>query len=289
MNSDHRFFNWILFILLSVIWGSSFILMKEGMVRLSPYQVASVRILSAGLVLLPTAISRIRKIPGSKMGYILLAGLLGSFFPSFLFCIAETRIDSALAGILNALTPICVIVVGAILYKSKTTRNQLLGVVIGFIGLCLLFLTRGKIDFSYLSFALLVVVATTSYGINVNLVNRHLHTTSSLDIAAFAFVSLIIPSLIILIFTGFFQLPLSNSEVLKSIGASALLGISGTAIATILFYILLKKSGPIFSSLVTYGIPFVAIFWGLLAGETISFLQILCLLLILGGVYISRR
>jgi drug/metabolite transporter (DMT)-like permease len=116
-----------------------------------------------------------------------------------------------------------------------------------------------------------------------------LHHIPSLNIAAFAFSFLLIPSLVILILTGFFNLNLQDTEVLKSVGASALLGITGTAMATILFYILLKRAGTIFASLVTYGIPFVAILWGLLAGETITGLQILCLIMILGGVYISRR
>ncbi|HKP32680.1 MAG TPA: DMT family transporter [Chitinophagaceae bacterium] len=281
--------NWTIFILLSFVWGSSFILMKIGMNRLTPYQVASVRMVSAGIVLLPIAIRRFREIPKKQLGYIILSGLLGSFFPAYLFCIAETKIDSALAGILNALTPICVIIVGLLFFQNRSTRNQVIGVLIGFVGLCLLFITKGKIDLTYISYAVLVVVATISYGLNVNMVNRHLHHIPSLNIAAFAFSFLLIPSLIILIFTGFFSLDLQNTQVLQSVGASALLGITGTAMATILFYILLKRAGTLFASLVTYGIPFVAILWGVLAGEMITGIQIACLLLILAGVYISRR
>ena len=289
MTSNHRFLNWTIFILLSFVWGSSFILMKIGMNRLTPYQVASVRMVSAGIVLLPIAIRRFREIPKKQLGYIILSGLLGSFFPAYLFCIAETKIDSALAGILNALTPICVIIVGLLFFQNRSTRNQVIGVLIGFVGLCLLFITKGKIDLTYISYAVLVVVATISYGLNVNMVNRHLHHIPSLNIAAFAFSFLLIPSLIILIFTGFFNLDLQNTQVLQSVGASALLGITGTAMATILFYILLKRAGTLFASLVTYGIPFVAILWGVLAGEMITGIQIACLLLILAGVYISRR
>src|SRR5215210_9021621 len=152
MSSDHRLFNWSIFILLSFVWGSSFILMKVGMNRLTPYQVASVRMVSAGIVLLPIAMRRIREIPKQQLGYIILSGLLGSFFPAYLFCIAETRIDSALAGILNALTPISVISIGILFFKSKVTRMQFAGVLIGFIGLCLLFLNKGKIDLTYISY-----------------------------------------------------------------------------------------------------------------------------------------
>ena len=259
------------------------------MVSLTPYQVASTRMLSAGLILLPIAFTRRKQVQKSSIGLIILSGVLGSFFPAYLFCIAETKIDSALAGILNALTPIFVIIVGATLFHQKSTKNQLMGVIIGFVGLLLLFLSHGKIDFTYLFFAFLVLLATLSYGLNVNMVNKNLLHIPSLNIAAFAFASLIIPSLIALWLSGFFKLSFHSSEMAWSIAASALLGLTGTAIATILFYILLKRAGPIFSSMVTYAIPFIAIFWGWLAGESVTLLQVGCLVIILVGVYISRR
>jgi drug/metabolite transporter (DMT)-like permease len=244
---------------------------------------------SAGLLLLPLAARHMRRLPKNKMGYAVLAGLLGSFFPAFLFCLAETKIDSALAGILNALTPISVITIGILFFSSRVTRMQFAGVLIGFVGLCLLFLNKGKIDLTYISYSSLVLLATISYGLNVNLVNKHLHDVPSLSIATFAFVSLLVPSLVILWMTGYFNLPLANRDVLLATGASALLGIMGTAVATILFYILLKKAGTVFSSMVTYGIPFFAIMWGVLAGESITLMQIACLGIILGGVYVARK
>jgi drug/metabolite transporter (DMT)-like permease len=287
MVASNRLLNWLLFLALCFIWGSSFILMKEGMVGLTPYQVAAIRMLSAGIILLPAAIRRAKQFP-SNIGLIIVSGLLGSFFPAFLFCIAETKVGSALAGILNALTPICVIVVGNLVFHQKNSRNQVAGVLIGFVGLLVL-LSNGKIDLNYISYALLLVLATLSYGFNVNMVNRKLLHIPSLNIAAFAFTSLILPSLVVLWFTDFFKLPLNSSVVQWSVAASALLGIGGTAVATILFYMLLKKAGPIFSSMVTYGIPFVAIFWGWLAGEAIAIEQIICLIVILAGVFVSRR
>lgn len=289
MQVSDRLLNWIIFVLLAFIWGSSFILMKEGMKQLTAYQVAAIRMATAGIVMLPWALRQMKKIPRNKIGYVILSGLLGSFFPAFLFCLAETRIDSSLAGILNALTPISVIAIGVLFFHSKVTRLQIAGVVIGFVGLCLLFLTKGKVDFSYIGYSSLALLATIMYGLNVQLVNRHLHDIPSFNIATFAFVSLLVPSLIVLWATGFFDLPLQNREILVATGYSALLGLFSTAIATVLFYVLLKKAGPIFSSLVTYGIPFVAIFWGLLAGESITALQVLCLGVILSGVYVARK
>lgn len=289
MQSSDRLLSWTIFSLLSFIWGSSFILMKEGMHELTAYQVAALRMVSAGIIMLPWAFSLMKKMPRNKRGYAVLSGLLGSFFPAFLFCLAETHIDSSLAGILNALTPISVVVIGLLFFKSRVTILQFAGVVIGFLGLCLLFVTKGEIDLTYVSYSSLVLLATLSYGLNVNMVNRHMHDVPSFHIATFAFVSLMLPSLFILWMTGYFELPLTKPSVLLASGASALLGITSTAIATILFYILLKRSGTVFSSMVTYGIPFFAIMWGMLAGETITFLQIACLAIILGGVYVARK
>src|SRR5580765_3856195 len=166
MMAGNRLLNWLLFLALSFIWGSSFILMKEGMVALTPYQVAAIRMLTAGIILFPIAMKRRKQFP-SNIGLIILSGLLGSFFPAFLFCIAETKVDSALAGILNALTPICVIIVGSLIFQQKNSRNQIAGVLIGFAGLVILLLSNGKIDFTYISYALLLVLATLSYGFNV--------------------------------------------------------------------------------------------------------------------------
>lgn len=289
MQSSGRLVNWILFFALSFIWGSSFILMKEGLKELTAYQVAAVRMTAAGIVMLPLAIRQMKQLPRNKIGYAILSGVLGSFIPAFLFCIAETRIDSSLAGILNALTPISVIAIGILFFHAKITRLQLAGVLIGFAGLCMLFLSRGNIDLTYISYASLVLLATMSYGLNVNMVNRHLHDVPSFHIATFAFVSLMLPSLLILWTTGYFDMPLSEPSVMIATGYSALLGLTGTAIATVLFYMLLKRAGTIFSSMVTYGIPFVAIFWGLLAGEIITLLQIGCLGIILVGVYVARK
>ncbi|ULQ55033.1 DMT family transporter [Flavihumibacter rivuli] len=289
MQAKEKIINWLCFAALSIIWGSSFILMKAGMTALSPYQVASIRILSAGLVLLPAAITRWKEVPFDQLRLVVLSGLLGSFFPAYLFCIAETRIDSSLAGILNALTPLSAILLGVFFFQLPVTPRKVAGVIIGFIGLCLLFLAKGKISFNDISYASLVLLATVFYGINVNMVGRHLKGVPSVTIAALAFSSLIIPSLLVLALTGFFQLPLTDSSVQWSTAASVLLGVMGTAIASIIFYVLVKRAGTVFSSLVTYGIPFVAVAWGLIYGETINLLQVACLGIILAGVFMVNK
>ena len=281
--------NWSLFIALSFIWGSSFILMKVGLNTLTAYQVAALRIFSAGIFLMPVAVKKMRKIPFAKLNLIIISGLLGSFFPAFLFCIAETRIDSALTGILNACTPIFTIITGVLFFKSNIRWHKVMGILTGFIGLTLLFLSKGEINLSYLSYSGLVLLATLCYGLNVNMVSRHLKEIGSLNIASFAFCLLTIPSFLVLLFTGFFKLPLLQDEFIISGIASAVLGILGTAIASVLFYMLVKRAGVLFSSMVTYGIPFVAVFWGMVYGEVITPTQVGCLALILFGVYLTNR
>ncbi len=276
-----------MFVILSLIWGSSFKLMKVGMEVLSPYHVAALRMASAGIILLPFTINALRKVERNKISVVVLSGLLGSFFPAFLFCIAETKIDSSLAGILNALTPLFTIILGVLFFQMTVSTRRYIGVFIGFIGLALLFLSKGNITLSYLSFAALVLLATILYGVNVNVVSRHLKQTASIDIAALAFSFLIIPSVIVLLVTHYFELP-TTSIFWHATGASVILGVFGTAIASIIFYMLVKRAGGLFASMVTYGIPFVAVFWGVISGETITWLQVICLGVILVGVYLAN-
>ncbi len=256
---------------------------------LSPYQVASLRLMSAGIVLLPFAIKAFKHIHSNKRLLVILSGLLGSFFPAYLFCVAETKIDSALAGILNALTPLFVIISGVAFFQLKVKMLQVIGILIGFVGLCLLVASGAHIDLTYFGYAFLVLLATLFYGINVNMVGRHMNGIGSLEIASMAFIFLIIPCFLILFFTGYFSLPLGNNAYLISTLASSVLGIFGTAIASILFYMLVKRSGALFASMVTYGIPFVAVAWGIWGGEQVSLQQVICLSVILVGVYLANK
>jgi len=281
--------NGIVFTVLCIIWGSSFILIKEGLAYLSPYQVATIRILSAGLVLLPVAIRHWKNIPRNKLGYVFLSGLLGSFFPAYLFCLAEMKIDSSLAGFLNSLTPVFTIFTGLLFFGQVFQLHKIVGVLIAISGMLVLLFAKGSVNMQYLSYASFALVATVLYGLNINLVGRHLNQVSSLAVVAVSFALLLIPCIIILWATGYFALPLGQKGFIVSSGASSLLGIMGTAVATILFYILIKRSGGLFASMVTYGIPFIALSWGLLAGETINAWQVAGLVVILVGVYVTTR
>lgn len=281
--------NWLVFLLLSLVWGSSFILMKEGMRILSPYQVASIRMLSAGIILLPFAIASFAKIPREKMGLVLVSGVVGNFIPAYLFCLAETKIDSALAGILNSLTPLFTIIIGVLFFKVQTSIIKMAGILIGFLGLVFLFAAGRNMQFEHVSYAGLVLIATLFYGINVNAIGRHLQQISSIHIASVAFSFLIIPSTLILYLTGYFSHDFHNHLVIHSTLSSAVLGIFGTSMASILFYYLVKKAGIIFGSLVTYGIPIVAVGWGIVYGENITPMQFVWMGVILLGVFIANK
>ncbi|MBK6633424.1 MAG: DMT family transporter [Chitinophagaceae bacterium] len=175
-------------------------------------------------------------------------------------------------------------------FRSKTTSNKIFGIGVAFTGSILLLLSKGQIpenqNLMYISY---VVLATICYGFNVNMVHKHLHHIGSLQIASVALTLNAIPALIVLYFTGYFSLPLSDSGILYSTGHAALLGILGTAVASIIFYVLIKRAGAVFSSMVTYGIPVIANLWGLFYGEEVGWVQFGCLALILSGVYLANR
>jgi drug/metabolite transporter (DMT)-like permease len=263
--------------------------MKVGMQSLSPYQVAALRIVSAGIVLMPFAAKAFTQIPRNKLGVVVLSGLLGSFFPAFLFCIAETQLSSALTGMLNSLTPLCAVVIGVFFFQLKPKPQKILGIVVGLVGLYFLVAPNGKLDVGNIGYVFLVLLATVFYAVNVNLVGKHMQGIASINIAAMAFIFLIIPCGIILGFTGYFAMPFNNVEVIKSTLAACVLGVVGTAFASVLFYRLVKRAGALFAAMVTYGIPFIAVAWGYYYGESITIFQVGCLGIILGGVYISNR
>lgn len=264
--------------------------MKEGLINLTAFQVASLRIISSGLVLLPMAIGSFKHIPKNKIVTVFMSGVLGSLLPAYLFCVAEQGVSSALAGVLNSLTPIFVIIAGSLFFQSRTSSNKVAGILIAFCGSVLLFLNQpGFSEKSNALYVSLIVIATICYGINVNMVGRYLGNIPSIRIAAVALSINAVPAFIVLICSGFFQYDFGSKGVLVSIGYSFVLGIFGTAIASIIFYMLIKRAGAVFSSMVTYGIPIVAIVWGIIYGEKIGWKDMVCLLVILAGVYVANR
>lgn len=287
--AKQNFTNWLLFSLISLIWGSSFILMKESSKHLTGIQIGAIRIFCAGLCFLPFAIVHMRQIPAKKFIPVLLAGLLGNFLPAFLFAIAISRNgESSLASILNSLTPLFVVLIGIIFFKAKIEKRKILGVIIGFVGLLVLTLAKNS-SASLHSGLILILIATVFYGITVNLVGYYLKDIDGLKIATVSLAFMAIPAGIIMWQQNVFSIARYDDEARLSILIAVLLGIAGSAIATAFFYILIQKAGGLFASLVTYAIPIVAIIWAVVANENVTVVQILALAIILSGVYMANK
>ncbi len=284
--------SWIILIALSIVWGSSFILMKEGMKAFSSDEVAALRIAVAFIFLSPFLIKQFGKIQWQKNWKgLLLMGVCGNFIPAFLFTKAETQISSSLTGMLNALTPLFTVLLGALLFKTKIQKFQLIGVAVGLIGaVFLLGFGDSNEQTKNILYSLLVVGATFSYALSVNGIRKYLHEINSFTAAvgAFAFIG---PIAIIYLFANTdFQNHLMNSpQGFSSFGYICILAIAGTALAVIIFNSLIKQAGTVFASSCTYLIPIVAIGWGLLDGEQISLLQICSMGIIILGVWIINK
>lgn len=281
---------WSLLILLSLIWGSSFILIKKGLIGLTPLEVGSIRILSASLVLLPFAINNLRKIKKEQVKYLVSVGFVGSFLPAFLFAVAQTRLESSITGVLNALTPFFTILIGLWVFDQRQSSRVFIGIFIGFIGTVILITagSGGKIS-NFNFYAFFVVLATLFYAMNVNITKYHLHGLRSLSITSIslAFVGPI-AAIQLFFFTDF---PVKIMEVEGTLLATfyiLLLGVIGTALALIIFNELVSLTDPVFTSSVTYIIPVVAVAWGLLDGETLLVSHLFGILAVLFGVYITN-
>jgi drug/metabolite transporter (DMT)-like permease len=281
--------NWVLFILLSLIWGSSFILMKKSSEALSGMQIGAVRILSAGLVFLPLALFHISRLPRQKIPLLIVSGLLGNFFPAFLFALAIEKIDSSMEGILNSLTPLFVVVIGFLFFGAKLAARKIAGVLIGLVGLILLSLSKTSLVSTDFSYTLLILLATICYGLNVNIVSHYLKGLNPMHMASVSLAFMGIPAALLAWRHHVFSLLQYDEAALWPLAAAALLGVVGSAVATALFYLLIRRAGGLFASLVTYGIPVVSILWGVLDGEAVTWIQVGCLGLILSGVYVANR
>lgn len=268
--------------------------MKDSSIALSGAQIAGLRIFSAGLVFVPFAFFHFSKIPRQKIGTVILSAVFGNLLPAFLFAIAMTKIDGSLGGILNSLTPICVVVIGITFFKDKIKSQKIVGVLTGFTGLVLLILIPAitgekTISLNNFNYTLLILLATFLYGINVNMVGHYLQGLNPIHIATVSLAFMTIPTGIILWQQGFFQLDFNNALVKNAFITTTALGIVGSAVATALFYVLVQKAGALFASLVTYGIPFIALIWGFFDKEKITWIEIICLSIILLGVYLANR
>jgi drug/metabolite transporter (DMT)-like permease len=281
---------WGILILLTLVWGSSFILIKKGLGVFTATQVSALRILSAAVFMTPFAISRIRKTEKKHFLLIFLSGFIGSLIPAYLFALAQTRLDSAITGIINAMTPVFVVLIGAMFYKQKINRIMIAGLLLAFSGTAMLmfYAAEGHRVINY--FALLVVAATVMYGLNVNILKFNL---SKLNAVAISSISLSfmgpVAAVQLFVFTDFVHRMQSGESALLALGYLSLLGIVGTGLALILFNKLIKIATPLFASSVTYLIPVVAVCWGIVDGEQLTIRHFVSMLIIAVGVYLTNK
>ncbi|WP_299223280.1 DMT family transporter [uncultured Psychroserpens sp.] len=282
---------WLYLLILSLIWGSSFILIKKSLLGLTPYQLGALRTIITGVFLFAVGYNSLKGIAKNQWKWIVISGFLGSFFPAFLFAIAETEIDSAVASILNSLVPLNTILLGFAVFRIASTKRQILGVIIGFVGTSILILKGAELnpEQNYL-FAGYVIVSTLMYAANVNIIKRYLQYVKPLSIATGNYVAIIIPAIIILWFSNFFNVETyQNPDFKMAVVYVVILSFFGTALAKVLFNTLVQISTPVFASSVTYLMPIVALGWGILDGESFSWTQALGTLIILVGVYLSHK
>lgn len=280
---------WVYLGILSLVWGSSFILIKKGLIGLTALQLGSLRIIFAAVFLLIIGFKSLEKITKYQWKFIAMTSLFGTFIPAYLFAIAQTQIDSSVSSILNSLTPLNTLIIGSLAFGLQFKKNQIFGVLIGLVG-CTLLILNGAIHHPEQNYyyAILVLIASICYATNVNLIKRHLHDLAPLSITTGNFLVLLLPATIILFASGFFDV-VHVASVQKSILFIMILGVVGTGIANILFFKLIQMSSPVFATSVTYLIPVVAFFWGLLDNEMLSPVQFIGAFIILIGVYLSAK
>lgn len=290
--------NWLLLLFLACIWGSSFLLMKRGMIHkpsgefiFSNQQVGVLRMLIASSVMLPFAFRYIRDFKNLKLTLTLaLVGFLGNFFPAFLFTYAETGISSGYAGMLNSCTPIFTLLIGALFFHQTLLKNQLIGVGIGTIGIITLVNGVQLVDTSgSWNHVFAVVLATLFYAISVNVIRYQLKGISAIKITSMAFSLTFIPSLILFFYFDTHQAIISNNNAFYGLNHIIVLAVIGTAFSVVLFNYLIAQSSALFASSVTYFIPVVAVLIGFWDGEKLSWVKVIAMFVILCGVYIANH
>ena len=276
-------------LILGFVWGTSYILMKKGLVAFSPGQVASMRLSIAFIALLPWTIMNFSKLKRENFVSILLVSLVGIGIPAFLFTNAQTQVSSSIAGVLNSLTPLFTLIIGVLLYKAKARRASLIGVLLGLAGASALIVkTHGFVISDINGYALLIVLATICYGINSNEIKYKLQGMNGLEVTSLMMIFIGPPAVIYLFSTGFNPIHLSGEEAL-GMAYVATLACFGTVLAVVIFNQLLRYISAVSASSVTYISPAFAIMWGIFDGEGFGIAEMICLILIIAGVYLVNK
>jgi drug/metabolite transporter (DMT)-like permease len=284
MKKQGKIWHWLVVALLSLIWGTSYILMKKGLRSFSTYQLASLRILISFVCLLPIALRNLPKLNKNNLRSILIIGFFGSGIPAFLYPLAQTRIDSSLTGMLNTLSSAFTLAIGILFYKRKAIRSQMAGVFLGFLGAAGL-LYSGSLTLNY--YGLFVVLATLMNGVSNNEVSK-VEGLNGLQITSLSFFVLSPFALALLLSTDLHAVTLTP-HWLQNFSYIAILSVLGSAFANAIYYSLVRDTSPVVASVVAYFIPIVATLWGISDNEHPAPAMFISVLLILAGVYLINR
>lgn len=280
---------WFLLTIMAITWGSSFILIKKSLLAFTPFQIGAFRVGLAGLILSYLGIPALRKMTRRDALWVGAAGFFGNFLPMFLFPIAQTQVGSSLAGIINSPEPIFVLVLAFMLFGIKSRLTQVFGAIIGFLGAAvLLYFSESKTEDSQIAYTLLMVLASACYAISALIIKLKLQEVKSIHVSSGVFTIWMVPSMFILIFSGFFTKDF-DAAAIEALGFMSLLSIFGTAIGIVLFYKLIQDTSAVFASTVSYLLPIVAVIWGVLDGEEFNIWYLLGAVLILIGIYLIRE
>lgn len=284
MSEERKIWHWLIVGVLSIIWGTSYILMKKGLESFSTLQIGSLRIVITFLALLPIAVRNFHKLNRNNIRSILMIGFLGSGIPAYLFPIAQTRISSSLASMLNSLSPVFTLMIGILFYNRKIIKSQIIGILLGLLGAIGL-LYNGAFSLNY--YGLFIILATFFYGINANEVST-IKGINGLQITSLAFMMISPFAIAFLLFSDFSNATI-NEQWLRNFFYIVILALMGTALALALFYLLIRSTSPVFGSMVTYFIPVVSTIWGILDNEKFTSSMLISITIILTGVYIINR
>jgi drug/metabolite transporter (DMT)-like permease len=284
---EKKRWQWLALLFLSIVWGSSFILMKRGMDAFDYVQVAALRIFFSFLILLPFAIKNLRFINKKNIGYLFITGLIGNFIPAILFTFSQSEISSSLAGILNAIAPFFVLMIGVLFFGNRPSIWQYIGIFVGFFGVFWL-ISDGNLGSlgSINIYVVPIVVATVMYGLGSNIVRFRLQDLDGIQITSLSF--FMVGPLAGILF-GFTDLrtPMLSPDLGISLIAILTLALFGSVLSLFVYYNLIHRAGPVFAASATYIVPFFAILWGIMDGENIYAIHFYSLLIILLGVYLS--
>ena len=276
--------------LLSVVWGSSFILIKKALIAFDPLVLGALRISVSSIAFFPFIIYYRKQIPWRMWKVFMVVGLTGSGIPSFMYAIAQTEIDSSVSGLLNSLSPIFALIIGSLFFSVALNKGKITGVVLGFLGASLLMVAGNSIQIGGNPwYGLFIVIGTMCYGTSVNVVKEYFQDVRSILVSAASFFVIGPPAIGYLFLTDFGEVMMTHDHAWYSMGAVLILSLVGTVISTIIFFKLVQISNAVFASSVAFTIPIVALFWGWVDGELLGIYHFIGMVLILLGVVLIRK